>query len=79
MCSREKDVLDLELEQCRKALEKRGMKQLRSQTEYFNVSEWNVILGSGKMQSAHLLQVTEFKYLEITQQSDSDMSTEVNK
>ena len=36
-------------------------------------------LGSVKMQSAQLPQVSEFKYLGSTLQSDGDMSTEINK
>ena len=43
MCAREKDVLELELEQWREALEKRGMKVLRAKTEYMIVSKWNAI------------------------------------
>ena len=34
LCAREKDVLEMELEQCREALEKRGMKVSRAKTEY---------------------------------------------
>ncbi len=34
LCAREKDVLELELEQWRDALEKRGMKLSRAKTEY---------------------------------------------
>ena len=34
LCAREKDELDLELEQWRESLEKRGMKASRSKTEY---------------------------------------------
>ena len=34
--------------------------------------------GSVKMQSAHLTQVTEFKYLRKTLQSDGDVNAEVN-
>ena len=34
LCAREKDVLELELEQWREALEKRGMKVSRAKTEY---------------------------------------------
>ena len=40
LCTREKDVLELELEQWREALEKRGMKVSRGKTD---VSEWNSI------------------------------------
>ena len=34
LCAREKDVLELELEQCRMALEYRGMKVSRAKTDY---------------------------------------------
>ena len=34
VCAREKDVLELELEQWREALEKRGMKVSRAKTGY---------------------------------------------
>ena len=42
LCAREKDVLELELEQWREALEKRGTKVSRTKIEYY-VSEWNAI------------------------------------
>ena len=75
LCAREKDVLELELEQWREALEKRGMKVSRAKTELVYVSEWNAI----RKCNLHLPQVTEFKYLGSTLQSDGDKSTEVNK
>ena len=61
LCAREKelDVLEVELEQWREALEKRGMKVSRAKTEYMC-----------------LPQVTEFKCLGSTLQSDGDMNTE---
>ena len=77
LCAREKDVLELELEQWREALEKRRMKVLRAKTEYMCLN--GTSLGSVKMQSAQLPQVTEFKYLGSTMQSDGDMTTEINK
>ena len=77
LCAREKDVLGLELEQWREALEKRGMKVSRAKTEYMCLN--GTPLGSVKMQSAQLPQVTEFKYLGSTLQSDGDMNAEVNK
>ena len=43
LCGREKNVLELELEQWREALEKIGMKVSRAKTEYMTVSEWNAI------------------------------------
>ena len=77
LCAREKDVLELEQEQWREALEKRGMKVSRAKTEYMSLK--GTPLGSVKMQSAQLPQVTHFKYLGSTLQSDGGMSTEINK
>ena len=54
------------------ALEKRGMKVSRENTEYMCLN--GTLLGSVKMQ-----QVTEFNYLGSTLQSDGGMSTEINK
>ena len=34
LCAKEKDVLELELEQCRKALQKRAMEVSRARTKY---------------------------------------------
>ena len=59
------------------ALEKRGMKVLRAKTEYMCLN--GTPLGNVMMQAAQLPQVTEFKYLGSTMQSDGDMSTEINK
>ena len=61
LCSREKDVLELELEQGRKALEKRGMKLSRAKTVYMCMN--GTPSASVNMQSVKLPQVTEFKYL----------------
>ena len=72
-----KDVLELELEQWREALEKTGMKVSRAKTEYMCLN--GTPLGNVKMQSAQLPQVTEFKYLGSTLQSDGNMTTEINK
>ena len=77
LCAREKDVLELELEQGREALEKRGMKVSIAKTEFMCLN--GTPLRSVKMQSAQLPQVTEFKYLGSTLQSDGDMTTEINK
>ena len=57
------------------ALEKSGKKVSRATTEYTCLN--GTPLGSVHMQSAHLLQVTEFKYLGSTMRSDGDMSTEI--
>ena len=77
LCAREKDVLELELEQWREALEKRGVKVSRAKPEYMCLN--GTPLGSVKMQSAKLPQAIEFKYMGNTLHSDSDMSTEINK
>ena len=75
--SREKDVclLELELEQWREALKKRGMKVPRAKAVHDNiiVPEWNAIRNVN-MQSVQLPQVTEFQYMGSTQQRDGDMS-----
>ena len=76
-CSREKGVLELELEQCREALEKRGMKVSWAKTEYMCLN--GMPLGSVHMQYAQPPQVTDFKYLGSTLHSNGDMSTEINK
>ena len=59
LCAREKDVLELELEQWREALEKRGMKVSRANTEYMCLN--GTPLGSDNMQSTKLSQVIELK------------------
>ena len=66
-------MLELELEQWMEALEKRGMKVSRANTEYMCLN--GTPLGIVHMQSAQLTQVTEFKYLESTLQSDGGMGT----
>ena len=58
LCAREKDELELELEQWREALEKRGMKVSRAKTEYMCLN--GTPLASVDMQAAQLPQVTEF-------------------
>ena len=77
LCAREKDELELELEQWREAMEKRGMKVSRAKTEYMYLN--GTPLGSVNMQSAQLPQVTEFKYLGSTLQSDGGTSTAITK
>ena len=62
LCAREKDLLDLELEQWREALEKRGMKVSRAKTEYMCLN--GTPSGSVNMQSSQLPQVTELNILE---------------
>ena len=70
-------MLELEREQWRQALEKRGMEVSRANTVYMCLN--GTPLGSVTMQSAQLPQVTEFKCLESTLLSDGDMSSEINK
>ena len=77
LCAREKDELELELDQRREALEKRGMKGSRAKTEYMCIH--GTPLGSVNMQYVQLPQVTEFKYLGSTLQSDGGMRTEITK
>ena len=77
LCAREKYVLEMELEQWREALEKRGMKVSRAKTGYMCLH--GTPLGSVKMQSAQLPQIIEFKYLGSTPYCHGEMSTEVNK
>ena len=48
LCAREKDVRELELEQWREALEKRGLKGSRAKTDYMSLN--GRPLGSVKMQ-----------------------------
>ena len=75
LCARGKDVLELELEQWREALKKRGMKVSREKTEYMCLNGTPLV--SVKMQSAQLTQVTKFKYRGSTLQSDGDTSTDI--
>ena len=77
LCAREKYVLELELEPWREAFDMRGMKVSRAKTEY--ISLHGTPLGSVKMQSDQLPQVTEFKHMGSTLHSDGDINTEVNK
>ena len=81
LCTKEKYVLELELEQWREGRLREERNESVKSKDRVHVSEWNVIsLGSVLgMQSAQLPQVTEFKYLGSTLRSDDDMSTEVNK
>ena len=59
LCAGEKDMLEVELEQWREALEKRRMKVSRANTEYMCLN--GTPLGSVKIQSDQLPQVTEFR------------------
>ena len=58
LCARRKTCCGWTFEQWRRALEKRGMKVSRAKTEYMCLNE--TPLGSVKMQSDQLPQITEF-------------------
>ena len=77
LCAREKDVLELEMEQWREALGKRGMQVSRANTEYMCL--YGTPLGSVHMQSAQLPQVIECRYLGSTLQSDGGINKKINK
>ena len=77
LCAMVKGVLEMELEQWREAFERIGMKVSRAKTEYMCLN--GTPLGSVKMQSARLPQVTELRYLGSTLLSDGDMNAEVKK
>ena len=77
LCAREKDVLELELVQWTEALEKRGMKVSIARPGYMCPN--GTPLGSVNIQSAQLPQITAFKYLGRTLQSDCDTSSFINK
>ena len=77
LCATEKDILELELEQWSEAMEKRGVEVSRAQTEYMCLNGRPLVIVH--MQSAQLSQVTEFKHLGSTLQSDGDTNSEINK
>ena len=60
LCAREKEVLEVNLEQWRVALVERGMKISRSKTEYIRLSGSS--LGSVYMQDSQLQVTDNFKY-----------------
>ena len=76
-CCAQDEELELELEQWREAWEKRGMKVSRAKTEYMCLN--GTPLASVDMQSAQLPQVTEFKYLGSTLQSEVSLGKERNE
>ena len=73
LCPGENDVLELELEQRREALEKRGIKLPRAKTQYMRLN--GTPITHVTIQSDQLPQVTEFKYLGSTLQINGDMNT----
>ena len=77
LCAREKEDREVQLEQWREALEKRGMKMSRAKTQYTCLN--GTPPASVMMQTAQLPQVTELKYLGSTLQSDGGANKEVSK
>ena len=73
LCAREKDVLELDLEQRREAVEKRGMNVSMPKAEYMCLN--GTPLGHVTMQSDQLPHTTEFKYLGSTLQIHGDLNT----
>ena len=71
LCTRDKDVLELELEGSLGEESYESVKSKESKTEYMFLK--GTPLGCVKMQSAQLPHVTEFKYLGSTLQSDGDI------
>ena len=77
LCSPRKAELEVELEQWREALERRGMKVSKAKTEYMCLD--GVSSGSVKMHDQHLPEARDFKYLGSTIQQDGGVQTEVNR
>ncbi|KAK3565083.1 hypothetical protein QTP86_033141 [Hemibagrus guttatus] len=78
ICSEGREQVEENLERWRFALERRGMKVSRSQTEYMCVNERE---GSGtvRLQGEEVKKVQEFKYLMSTVQSNGECVKEVKK
>ena len=77
LCAQERKELEEELEKWRDALEKRGMKVSRAKTEYMCLH--GTSQGGVRMESQQLPEVTEFKYLGSTLQSNGGVDAEINK
>ncbi|KAK3532664.1 hypothetical protein QTP86_027653 [Hemibagrus guttatus] len=75
ICSESREQVEENLERCRFALERRGMKVSRSKTEYMCV---NGREGSGtvRLQGEEVKKVQEFKYLGSTVQSNGECEKE---
>ena len=73
-----REEVEENLERCRYALERRGMRVSRSETEYMCVNEME---GGGNMrlQGVEVAKVNEFKYLGSTVQSNGGCDREVKK
>ena len=80
ICSESKEQVEEKLESWRYALERRGMKVNRRNTEYMCVNE-RQDTGSGtvKMQGEEATKVDDFKYLGSTVQSNGECGREVKK
>ena len=78
LCAREKEDLEVQLEQWKGVLEKRGMKVSKAKTQYMCLNG-TPPASNMMMQTAELPQVTEFEYLGRTLQSDGGASKEVSK
>ncbi|KAK3510351.1 hypothetical protein QTP70_004935 [Hemibagrus guttatus] len=78
ICSESREQVEENLERWRFALERRGMKVIRSKTEYMCVNERE---GSGtvRLQGEEVKKVQEFKYLGSTVQSNGEYEKEVKK
>ncbi|KAK3539590.1 hypothetical protein QTP70_010259 [Hemibagrus guttatus] len=78
ICSESREQVEENLERCRFALERRGMKISRTKTEYMCVNERE---GSGtvRLQGEEVKKVQEFKYLGSTVQSNGVCGKEVKK
>ncbi|KAK3506217.1 hypothetical protein QTP70_002096 [Hemibagrus guttatus] len=78
ICSESREQVEENLERWRFALERRGMKVIRSKTEYRCVNERE---GSGtvRLQGEEVKKVQEFKYLGSTVQSNGECGKEVKK
>ncbi|KAK3528964.1 hypothetical protein QTP70_014145 [Hemibagrus guttatus] len=78
ICSESREQVEENLERCRFALDRRGMKVSRSKTEYMCVNERE---GSAtvRLQGEEVKKVQEFKYLGSTVQSNGECGKEVKK
>ncbi|KAK3573107.1 hypothetical protein QTP86_013217 [Hemibagrus guttatus] len=78
ICSESREQVEGNLERCRFALERRGMKISHSKTEYMCVNERE---GSGtvRLQGEEVKKVREFKYLGSIVQSNGECGKEVKK
>ncbi|KAK3521291.1 hypothetical protein QTP70_003137 [Hemibagrus guttatus] len=78
ICSESREQVEENLERWRFALERRGMKDSRSKTEYMCVNE-RERSGTVRLQGEEVKKVQEFKYLGSTVQSNGECGKEVKK